>query len=234
MRVVKIHGLFMRGLVLVFVFILAVVVLAAAQTRHVMLTVAGRAGEASVIQRENRLFVDVQDLARITNSSLSFNTDRVLLTLPGADVPARAEENRDPSAFSRPFMRAAIEAMGAIREWGGMLLYAVQSGYPLENTTAASTILAYQGRAADKVALASAAASTDADNRGLELLRNEFNNLQGWAERFAQARAAMRTQPLTKSDALKDDADAQKLMRCGQFLARIFAAGTFQDDEACH
>jgi hypothetical protein len=43
-------------------------------------------------------------------------------------------------------------------------------------------------RVAGSVALASAAASTESDYRGLELLRNEFNNIKAWADSFVQAR----------------------------------------------
>ena len=78
--------------------------------------------------------------------------------------------------------------MASIREWGGMLQVIVENGYPVGKAMAGNTIRAYQGRAADSVALASAAASTDHDHRGLELLRNEFNNLQAWAESFVDAR----------------------------------------------
>jgi hypothetical protein len=33
---------------------------------------------------------------------------------------------------------------------------------------------------------------------------------------------------------LQNDEEAQKMMHCGQFLAQMFAGGTFQDDLACH
>jgi len=33
---------------------------------------------------------------------------------------------------------------------------------------------------------------------------------------------------------LQDDDQAQRIMRCGQFLAQMFPSGTFQDDTACH
>jgi hypothetical protein len=40
---------------------------------------------------------------------------------------------------------------------------------------------------------------------------------------------------LTVSEgALNNDEDAQKILRCGQFLAQMFASGTFQDDAVCH
>ena len=132
-------------------------------------------------------------------------------------------------------MRAAIEAMASIREWGGMLQVIVQNGYPVGKAMAGNTIRAYQGRAADSVALASAAASTDDDHRGVELLRNEFSNLQGWAESFVDARNSLSAVNLTTSEhPLKDDFEAQKIMSCGQFLAQMFAGGTFEDDAACH
>jgi hypothetical protein len=139
------------------------------------------------------------------------------------------------SGFSLAFMKAAIEAMASIREWGGMLQVIVQNGYPAGKAMAGNTIRAYQGRAADSLGLASAAASTDDDHRGLELLRNEFSNLQAWAESFVDARNSLSAADLSISeDPLKDDQDAQKIIRCGQFLAQVFAGGTFQDDAACH
>ncbi len=73
-------------------------------------------------------------------------------------------------------------------------------------------------RAADSVAPASAAASTESDYCGLELLRNEFNNIKAWADRFVQARNSLSAANLTISEsAFKDDQEAQKIVRCGQF-----------------
>jgi hypothetical protein len=95
--------------------------------------------------------------------------------------------------------------------------------------------MAFEGRAADSVALASAAASTDSDYRGIELLKNEFNNVQVWADGYAKARSSLNAADLSMSEnQLNNDSDAQKIIRCGQFLAQMFAGGTFQDDAACH
>ena len=152
-----------------------------------------------------------------------------------ATLPSRPMATLGSAGFSRAFMRAAIEAMASMREWGGMLLVTVKNGYPVGNTMAGNTINAYQARAADTVALASAAASTDSDNRGLELLRNEFKDLQAWSDGFVNARNSLSAADLTTSESrLKDDQAAQKIMSCGQFLAKMFAGGTFQDDVACH
>ena len=216
--------------------VVIMVVMALGQTQHQTeaLSVQGYQGEATVIRHEGRLFVDAQELAQMTNGSLSFEKNRIILTLPGPDNSSSSDETQT-SGFSRPFMKAAIEAMASIREWGGTLLATVQNGYPVAKTAAGYTIAAYQARAADSVALATTAASTDSDRRGLELLKNEFNNVQAWSDAFVKARNSLSAVDLTTSEnALRSDQDAQKLVHCGQFLAQMFAGGTFEDDAACH
>jgi hypothetical protein len=116
-----------------------------------------------------------------------------------------------------------------------MLMVTVLNGYPVGNTMAGNTIMAYQGRASDRVALAASAASTDLDIRGLELLRNELNNVQAWSATFVKARNSMNAANLTASEnGVRNDPEIQKLVHCGQFLAQMFADGNFQDDAACH
>ena len=213
------------------------VVMAFAQAQHQaeMLSVQGYQGQAAIIRDQGRVFVDAQDLARITNGSLSFEKDRIVLTLPRDGASDSDSDASNESRFSRPFIKAAIEAMASIREWGGTLLATVQNGYPVAKTAAGYTISAYQARAADNIALAATAAANDSDRRGLELLKNEFNDVQAWSDAFVSARSSMSAVDLTTSeDALKSDQGAQKLVHCGQFLARMFAGGTFQDDALCH
>ena len=225
----------MKRPVIVGAIMSAVMALAQTQVPREALSVQGYQGKATVIRDHGHVFVDVQDLARITKSSLSFEDDRIILTLAPSEASEPARDSPTKSGFSPAFMRAAIEAMASIREWGGMLQVIVQNGYPVGKAMAGNTIRAYQGRAADSVALASAAASTDDDHRGVELLRNEFSNLQGWAESFLDARNSLSAVNLTTSEhPLKDDFEAQKIMSCGQFLAQMFAGGTFEDDAACH
>jgi hypothetical protein len=213
----------------------AVMALSQTQAERETLSVPGYQGQATVIRNHGRVFVDMQDLARITKSSLSFEQGRIILTLAPSDASEPARDNATKPGFSPAFMKAAIEAMASVREWGGMLQVIVQNGYPVGKAMAGNTIRAYQGRAADSVALASAAASTDDDHRGTELLRNEFNNVQTWAESFIDARNSLSAVNLTTSEhPLKDDYEAQKIMSCGQFLGQMFAGGTFEDDAACH
>lgn len=204
------------------------------QRQTAVLSVQGYQGSASVIRYQGRPFVDAQELASITNGSLRFEKNRIILTVPGSDNSSSSNETGS-SELSRPFMKAAIEAMASIREWGGTLLAIVPNGYPVTKTAAGYSITAYQARAADTVALASTVAITDSDRSGLELLRNEFNNVQAWSDAFVRSRTAMSAVNLTTSeDPLRTDQDAQKLVHCGQFLAQMFAGGTFEDDAACH
>jgi hypothetical protein len=209
----------------------------AAQTQRPKLTlvIQGCTVETPIIQMQGRTLMDVQDLARITNGSLSFERDQIILTMPRCDASKTARDDTGKSRFSGTFTKAGIEAMASIREWGGMLMITVQNGYPVGNTMAGNAIMAHQGRAADGIALASSAATTDSDNRGLELLRNEFNNVEAWADTFIKARNSLSAANLTTSEAaVKNDPDIQKLVHCGQFLAQMFADGTFQDNSACH
>lgn len=211
--------------------------MAAAQTQSPkkVLSVQGDSEKMNIMRFQGRDFVDVQELARVTDGSLSFNGDGLVLTLPGCEASERRDTEHGKAGFSRPFMKSAIEAMGSIREWGGILQATVQDRYPVGTPMTGNTIIAYQERAADSVALASAAASTDSDYRGLELLRNEFNNLKGWTDTFFQARKSLTAQYMTLTDTpLQDDGEAQKIIHCGQFLAQMFPSGTFQDDAVCH
>lgn len=215
------------------VTLLLMVVAAPAQTQRPReaLTIHGYPGEAKVVRSQGHAFVDVQDLARITNGSLNFEQGRIILT----PAPRDASDASGKAGFSPGFRRASIEAMASIREWGGMLQVIVQNGYPVGKAMAGSTIRAYQGRAADSVALAAAAVSNDSDTRALELLKNELNNVQAWAESFVDARNSLSAVDLTTSEnALRDDPEAQKIVHCGQFLAQMFASGEFEDDAACH
>jgi hypothetical protein len=226
----------MKSRTWIFLAMLTTTSLTSAQTQRQRerLFIEGYPGEVNAIRSQGHLFVDVQDVARITNGSINFENNRIILVIPARDGTQPADDAAKTS-FSPAFRRAAIEAMASLREWGGMLQVVVQNGYPVGKGTAGNTIRAYQGRAADSIASAAAAASTDSDSRGLELLRNEFNNMQKWSEAFVNARNSLSAANLSVSEnPLDNDADAQKIIACGQLLAQMFAAGSFQDDATCH
>lgn len=196
------------------------------------LFVTGRPGEAAVIQAGGRSYVDVEGLARITNGTLSFSGNRIALTLPmpgggtGTTAP-RAAQPAPPQGFSRDFLRAGIEAGAEIREWRSALETAVQYGFPPGDTW----INRYSGAAATAISLASAAASTDDDRQGFQLLNNEFNNMQSLSNKMLSARKNMN---YIAPDALQNDPLDQKILACGQALHAMAAAGRYQDANVCH
>src|SRR5215831_1825763 len=76
------------------------------------LLVTGYPGEAPVLENNGHLYVDVDVLARITNGSLSFRENQIVLTLqPVATDSAATTRQGDRSEFSRPFLTAAIEQL---------------------------------------------------------------------------------------------------------------------------
>ena len=81
----------MKRLVIVAAMLLsAIMVLAQTQVQRETLSVQGYQGQATVIRNHGRVLVDVQDLARITKGSLSFEEDRIILTLAPSDASEAA------------------------------------------------------------------------------------------------------------------------------------------------
>jgi hypothetical protein len=200
------------------------------QTLHI----SGYAGAAPLVQLRGRTYVDLEALARITNGSLSYQGTNVVLT-PSLSTGSQRQSGSAPTqsgtaGFSRDFMKAGVEAIAAMREWGSTLKLVIQNGYPPGNA-----MTAYQGRAADSLRLASVAVANDSDRSGFELLNNEFNNVQAWSNELVSARNSMNAASLTTSkDALENDPSFQKIVGCGKFLISMFASGKFQDDATCH
>ncbi len=219
-----------RWAVLGLLIIAGTSILASAQQQTGRLQVTGYEGDVAAVRFDGRVFVELETLARVTGSSISFERDRVILTLPGGDT-ARSSESSTPvsAGFSRPFMSAAIEALASMREWGSTLVVAIQNGYPLGRS-----INPYRGRAADKVALAAAAVSTESDRSGMELLKREFANVQAWSDKLVNLRNSMSAGNLTMSEnALQQDPLFQNIVGCGQHLGQMLASGSFQDADAC-
>jgi hypothetical protein len=192
--------------------------------------VRGYPGEATTVTVNGRSFVHLQQLAKITGSSVAFEADRIILTLPVTDSGApSATSQTAASGFSPSFMQAGIEALASMREWGSTLVITIRNGFPL-----GTAINPYRARAAEKVYLAAAAASTDNDRSGLELLRKELSNVQAWSDKLVNARNSMSAANLTMSEnAMQEDPMFQSALLCGQYLAQMFASGSYQDAGAC-
>ena len=213
--------------------LLAVPTLALSQTeqQYGTLVVSGQPGQAVVLRVNGRSYVDVEELARLTNGSLGFKENQITLTLTasGASTPIAvpaASQTSSPE-FSKDFLKAGIEEMAVIREWRSALVNAVHNGYPVTDDFVAD----YQAQARKNLSLVSVAASTDSDRKAFQLLSNEFDNMQKLSNKVLSARKNMN---YISRDALKDAPLVQQILNCERSLASMAVSGQFQDDGSCH
>ena len=213
--------------------------LAQRDQRPWVLVVDGHSGQAEVIQKDGRAYVDLQSLAEIANGSLSFNGNRIILSIRARDTPPPTSEAptdlthspADDSALSREFMRAGIEEIATMRGWASTMAYAIQNNYQVTEEWAAK----YREQAASDLRLASSAASTDGDRNALQLLTNEFEAVREWSNKLVEAKKSMDTAKYALSPgALRNEALSQKIISCGHFLAKMLGSSSFQNDPSCH
>ena len=79
------HVMKYKPLMFGLVLLMVAMGMAQSQREREALSVQGYEGQASVIRYQGRAFVDAQALAQITSGSLSFEKNRIILTLPGPD-----------------------------------------------------------------------------------------------------------------------------------------------------
>jgi hypothetical protein len=185
------------------------------------LIVNDQSGGASVIEADGHTYVDLEALARIANGSLVFHDDQIVLTIPASSTAPSAD-----SAFSKAFMRAAIEELSVIREWRNALKNAIDRSYPVSD----DWLSLYRDQAADGLRRASVEATTDADRSALELFTNEFNNMEELSGKYLEKNEAVEYTP---PDALKDDPMHQRILTCARSLASMISGGQFVDDGSC-
>lgn len=187
------------------------------------LSVAGQTGSARVVQVNGHNYVEVEGIARLTNSSINFVGNQIIITLPGADanLPAPA-----PAGFSRDFVTAGIEAMAEQREWRAALKNAIERRYPL----AENWLSALRAKAQQALTIASVSATTAADKNALPFLTNQFNNMSTLSDKYLKMSVS-----LTYIDPKAIDKDAldRKIAACAHSLASMATTNQFVDDGSC-
>jgi hypothetical protein len=209
--------------------LLALPIVAGAQTSQQAgtLAIAGQTDQAALVRINGKSYVDIESLARITHGSIRFQGSQTVLTLPSsAGTPAAAALPSRPPDLSAGFLSAEIEAMTQIREWRAALANAIQNNYPV-----AGNWVDPLHRSADaKLQLAVAAATTGPDQKAVELLKNEFTNMQQMSDQFLAMHAkAANIAP----DSLDKDPLNQKILDCAHALASMAATKQFQDEGSC-
>jgi hypothetical protein len=213
---------------------LANTVAAFAQAQNNALTVTGHSGQATVIQRNGRSYVDVESLARITGGTLGFQGSRIVLTLPIAaavsNTPAATPPQPKPEdrGYSREFLQAAVEQMTLVREWRSAIENAIRTNNPVEQRW----VSGYRQGAETRMQMATASATTDADRQALSLLQGAMSLVQRLSDRFLALRA---TATYVSPDSLDHDELDQKILTCAQGMAaQAIPGGKFEEVAACH
>lgn len=191
------------------------------------LTVTGYSGQAPIFQLNGKSCVELEQLARLTQASLTFKANQIILTLSPSSVHAPAEEPKSKQGFSKGFLQAGIEQIGVIREWRIGIVNAIQDGFPLPEGWFSA-----QRRIADKsLALVSAAMSTDDDRKAFPLLSAELNDLQKLSDHYLDMR---KNAEYMAPGSLDNDPLDQQILSCSRGLAAMAADNKFQDEASCH
>lgn len=193
------------------------------------LSVTGHPGQVPVIDINGRSYVEVDSLARLTSSSISFRDKQIIVTFSPSEANTKAAETNQPvpSGFSKDFLRAGVEEMTSIREWRIAIVNAVQSNFPVTDDWVAG----YRRTAESKLSLASAAVTTDSDRSGFTLLSNEFSKMQMLSDKYLALRKSL---TYIAPDSLENDPLDQQLLNCARGLASMAGSGQFEDVAVCH
>lgn len=225
------RSVFLRGNAVGLLLLICAPVFAQTSRQKTALTVKGYSGSAPVIQVNGKSYVEVESLARITNGTLSFPANQIVLTIaPSASrtTPVETAQLQPQSPrVSKEFARAAIEVSTAIEDWRTAMVKAVQDNSPVTP----DWVNGYRRNAETKLALASSAVVTDPDRDALLLLRAQFANMQSLGDKYLALRKGL---SYVAPDALDNDPLNQKVQSCGRGLASLTAGSLLPDLPACH
>ena len=220
MKSTRKHKLLTVGLL-----ILPTLALALAAQQSNSFVIAGQPGSARVIQMDGLNYVEVEGLARLTNGSISFNGNQIVMALPGATSGAATSAGPE-AGFSKEFVVAGVEVMAQIREWRAALRDAVAHSYRLTG----DWLTAHRAEAQQALRVASVSARTSPDRSVLPFLTNEFENMRKLSDKYVQMSAAM---TYIAPDAIDNDALDRKILTCARSLASMANANQFIDDGSC-
>jgi len=198
----------------------------AQDTSTTALIVNGKSVDAAVAQVEGRSYVDIESLVRGVGGSVSFEQNRITLTIP---APTPAEAPLHPDNMSKDFQRIAVFTLAEMREWKGAISTLITSGIPVAGTWPQD----YHDRVEADLMQAALTASTDPDRQALQLLQKEYTLLSEWAGKVIAEREALNAARTIDPNSLQNDQSLAKISKCGQFLSSMIVGGNFYDDSSC-
>lgn len=199
----------------------------AQSTSHKELVVNGKTTGAVVLQLDGHSYLDLETLARITNGSVTFGPNQIVLTIPGSNSDPASAQIRP--GLSKEFASAAIAALAEMKEWKGVLGTMVTFGLAVDEKWAQT----YQDRVETSLSQASAAASTGSDHSAFQLLSTQFANLAKWQSTVIAERHTFNGERTATPDVLQNDPVLKRFSSCGKFLSAMLGSGTFADNPSC-
>jgi hypothetical protein len=198
---------------------------APAAERRAALVVNDRTAPNAVIQVNGRTYVELDALARVTNASVSFQPDRIVVRLPG---PAVAGAIPPTDELSKEFARAAILQLAKSRAWKEAVMLAIQLGVP-----AGSWSGDYRSQTQQSLQLAGVAVSTPGDRKTMQLLQSQVAHLDQWENDITSTRAAMIANQSIDPNAVRNDSRLASISACQDFLSTVIVNRMYAEDVSC-
>jgi hypothetical protein len=172
--------------------------------------------------------VDIETVAQITNGSVTFEPNQIVLTIPNANPDGISAQPAE--GLSKDFASAGIAALAEMKEWKGALGAMATFGLAFDETWAHT----YHNRVEASLAQASVAASTNSDHNALQLLSTQFANLAKWEGEVLAERRALNGARTVDPNAVQNDPVLAKFSNCGKFLSAMLGSGVFADNSSCN
>jgi hypothetical protein len=195
------------------------------------LVVNGRVADGAVVQIDGHSYVDVDTFARAMNASVTFEPDRVILTVPVAEAAAKPE--RTAPGLSKDFARAGIAQLAEMWEWKGAIASAIRAGVAA-GSWLGPWLQDHRVRAEGSLSQTSLAAKTESDQKALQLLKNEFTSLGEWDSNTQASIHSLNAEQTLNPAAAQNDPLLAKISECGNFLSAMLVGGEFEDSPSCH
>jgi len=193
--------------------------------------VNGRTVDRAVVQIDGHSYVDVDTFARIMNAHVTFESGRVILNVPLTEAAAMPE--RTAPGLSKDFARAGVAQLAEMREWKAAIATAIRSGVA-EGNWLGPWLRDHRVRAESSLSQSSLAASTESDQRALQLLKNELTKLGEWDSNTETTIHSLNADLSVNPTAALNDPLLQKISECSRFLTAMLVSGAFADSPSCH
>lgn len=220
-------------IIVLFGIVLSLAMALSAQRAPKTLVVNGKNMGVSVLQVDGRSYVDIETLAQITNGSVKFEPNRVVLTIPEtrttSAAAATAQPQTPPQGLTKEFASAAVIALGNMKEWRAALETMVIYGLAVSPKWAQD----YRDRARAGLSEAAVAATSPSDHSALQLLNNHFASLAKWAGDLNTERRDLNGARTVDPDSLRADRVLAKISDCDRFLNSMLVRGNYLDSPGC-